>query len=331
MSLHRSTTAIQRVLSRSAVAQSRGTSGAWACPHRIQALQRYALYSTNSHNNTPAHAPASVDTKKAGSKQSGGRLFGWIRSISFMSASAAAGAFAYSKMEPADMGGFSGMPRGKIQPSVLGTEQPDEFFPSGGKAAAEKTKEITRSVLLEAQMQELDLVHEYKNKVKGGDWKEADPYWYLTKATEPHHLTAGTLRGENMLSVTPLKFERKDKKAIVLFMHLGRSLCGHDRIIHGGLLATLLDEATGMIALPNLPFHIGFTANLNINYRKPVKADQFVMVKAEFEKSEGRKGYTNASIHDLHGNTLVECTALYISPKNPVTMVASYVKNSLGL
>ncbi|KAG0006027.1 hypothetical protein BGZ80_002141 [Entomortierella chlamydospora] len=329
MSLHRSTTVIQRALPRSAVAQNRGTDRAWTCPQRIQALQRYALYSTNSHNNTPPHTSTSVDTAR--SKQSDGRFLGWVRRLSLISVSAAAGALAYSRVEPVDMGGFSSMPRGKIQPSVLVKEEPDEFFPTGGRAAAEKTKEITRSVLLEAQMQELELVHEYKNKVKEGDWKEADPYWYLTKATEPHHLTAGSLRGENMLSVAPLKFERKDKKAIVLFMHLGRSLCGHDRIIHGGLLATVLDEATGMVALPNLPFHVGFTANLNINYRKPVKADQFVMVKAEFEKSEGRKGYTKASIHDLHGNTLTECTALFISPKNPVGMVAKYVKNSLGL
>ncbi|KAG0371285.1 hypothetical protein BGZ54_007474 [Gamsiella multidivaricata] len=228
------------------------------------------------------------------------------------------------------MGGFQGMPVGKIQPTILGTEEPDEPYPSNGQPTKEKVEEIKQSVSLEKQMQRLELVHQYKELVKKGDWKEADAYWYLTKVTEPHHLTAGALRGENMLSVNPLKFERKDKKAIVLFMHLGRSLCGHDRIIHGGLLATLLDEATGMVALPNLPFHIGFTANLNINYRKPVKADQFVMVKAEFEKSEGRKGYTVASIYDLHGNILVECTALFVSPKNPVMMVASYVKNSLG-
>ncbi|KAF9105583.1 hypothetical protein BGX27_009557 [Mortierella sp. AM989] len=329
--------AFQRVLNRSVVTHSRGISRTLAYPQRSQTIHRYALYSTNNHNNTPASSvssslsgSSSADSTKAGAKQPGGKFSGWARRISLMSASAAAGAFAYSKVEPVDMGGFSGMPMGKIQPTVMGTEQPDEFFPSGGKAAAEKAKEIKRSVQLEAQMQELDLVLEYKNKAKG-EWKEADAYWFLTKSTKPHHFMAGSLRGENMLSVNPLKFVREDKKAVVLFMHLGRSLCGHDGIIHGGLLATLLDEATSMVALPNLPFHIAFTANLNVNYRRPVKADQFVMVKAEFEKSEGRKGYTTASVYDLHGNTLVECTALYISPKNPATMVASYVKNSLGL
>ncbi|GJJ76892.1 hypothetical protein EMPS_09251 [Entomortierella parvispora] len=303
----------------------------------LQHPRRSGLYSTSSHNASTTNTVSPPSHQSGGDPSSpptatGGSFSRWIQRFTLMSTSAAFGAFAYSKMDPASMGGFSTMPVGKMQPTILGTEAPDQPFPSSNnKPTPEKAEELKRSVVLQREMMELDLVHEYKVKVKDGEWKEADPYWYLTKVTEPHHLTAGTLRGENMLSVHPLKFERKDKKAIVLFMHLGRSLCGHDRIIHGGLLATLLDEATGMVALPNLPYHIGFTANLNVNYRKPVKADQFVMVKAEFENIEGRKGYTIASIHDLHGNTLVECSALYISPKNPIGMVANYVKNSLGL
>ncbi|KAF9185720.1 hypothetical protein BGZ50_002900 [Haplosporangium sp. Z 11] len=337
---------------RSTTAQTHGRNRAIQCPHRSSSRHshrdKHCFYSTSSTTNTSttsaigsssttgtssnpsASNPASTSPGSRQSTSGSENTSGWVRRISLMSASAAAGALAYAKLDPASAGGFSGMPVGKMQPTILGTEEPDEVFVSAQKTTPEKIKEIKQSVRLQNQLEELELVHEYKALVKQGEWKEADPYWYLTKVTEPHHLTAGTLRGENMLSVHPLKFERKDEKAIVLFMHLGRSLCGHDRIIHGGLLATLLDEATGMVALPNLPFHIGFTANLNVNYRKPVKADQFVMVRAEFQKSEGRKGYTVASIHDLHGNTLVECTALYVSPKNPVVMVANYVKNSLG-
>ena len=132
------------------------------------------------------------------------------------------------------------MPIGKIQPTILGTEEADQPFPSNGNPSPEKVEEVKRSVLLEKEIQDLALVHQYKSMVKEGQWSQADPFWYLTKVTERHHFIAGSLRGENMLSVTPLKFERKDKKAIVLFMHLGRSLCGHDGIIHGGLLATVL-------------------------------------------------------------------------------------------
>lgn len=223
---------IQRVLAQSVATPSRGPSRVWPVANR--------LYSTSNFNSNPTSS--SVDTRKAGSQQSNGRISGWIRRISLMSASAAAGAFVYAKADPSTIGGFSGLPIGSIQPTILTVEEPDQPFPSDIKANPEKLDEIKKSVLLEQQMQELDLVQEYKGKVKQGEWKMADPYWYLTKATRPHHLMAGTLRGENMLSVHPLKFERGDKKAIVLFMHLGRSLCGHDRIVHGGLLGTILGK-----------------------------------------------------------------------------------------
>ncbi|KAG0350564.1 hypothetical protein BG005_009898 [Podila minutissima] len=292
-----------------------------------QSPLQYSLYSTV--NSSTSNVSSSPSSKAPSPSSSSSRFSNWIQRITLMSASAAAGAFVYAKLDPA-IGGFSGLPVGKLQPTILGTEEPDEPFNSATPVTKEKAKELKKSVLLEHEMHQLELVHQYKDKVAAGEWKEADPYFFLTDHTKKHNLTAGALRGENMLSVPPLKFERKDKKAIVLFLHLGRSLCGHDKIIHGGLLATLLDEATGMVALPNLPFHIGFTANLNVNYRRPVTADQFVMVTAEFEKGEGRKGYTNASIRDLEGNTLVECTALFVSPKNPVSMIINFVKNSLG-
>ena len=199
----------------------------------------YATGSNTSSNSTtppidvPKHTSAAVTNNGIGSS-------GWLQKLTLMTASAAAGAFAYSKYNTASMEGLSGMPVGKMTPTILTEEEPDQAYVT--KPTREKLEEIKRSVVLEREMAKLDLVAEYKDKVKTGEWKEANPYWYLTKNTTPHHLTAGTLRGENMLSVHPIKFERKDQKAIVLFLHLGRSLCGHDRIIHGGLLATLLGK-----------------------------------------------------------------------------------------
>ncbi|KAF9436079.1 hypothetical protein BGZ76_004863 [Entomortierella beljakovae] len=331
MSFRHSTTSIQKLLVRPSAACNQGAVRSLPHPQRSLIKERCAFYSTNNSIHTPKQTSIpgspSADTARSNAMKSSGAFSKWIRRLSVISISAAGGALAYSKLEPQP--GLKDLPFGKSQ-VALEPLQANNSIPLDTKISAEVEREIKKSVVLEAHMQELEQVLDYKVKVKEGEWTEADPYWFLTKATEPHHLLAGTLRGDNMLAVRPLKFERKDKKAIVLFFHLGRSLCGHDTIVHGGLLATLLDDATGMVALPNLPYHIGFTANLNINYRKPVKADQFVMVTAEFEKSEGRKGYTKAVIYDLHGNPLTECTALFVSPKNPVSMVASYVKNSLG-
>ena len=43
----------------------------------------------------------------------------------------------------------------------------------------------------------------------------------------------------------PLAFVRSDEQEMESYLHVGRSLCGHDGVIHGGMLATILDEAMG--------------------------------------------------------------------------------------
>jgi acyl-coenzyme A thioesterase PaaI-like protein len=59
------------------------------------------------------------------------------------------------------------------------------------------------------------------------------------------HLTAGSLRGPGKLALTPLVRVRKDESESMIITHVGRMLCGHEGIVHGGLLAALLDEGMG--------------------------------------------------------------------------------------
>jgi acyl-coenzyme A thioesterase PaaI-like protein len=58
-----------------------------------------------------------------------------------------------------------------------------------------------------------------------------------------HSLTSSVLRGPSLLAVPPLAFVKNDESQAVLILHLGRSLCGHDGIIHGGMIATVFDES----------------------------------------------------------------------------------------
>jgi len=66
-----------------------------------------------------------------------------------------------------------------------------------------------------------------------------------SKPMHEHSLTSSILRGPGMLAVPPLAFVKTDESEAVLILHLGRSLCGHDGIIHGGMIATIFDEALG--------------------------------------------------------------------------------------
>jgi hypothetical protein len=87
------------------------------------------------------------------------------------------------------------------------------------------------------------------------------PYSTLPPERLAHSLTAGSLRGPGKLAVPPLVFAKEDESEAILVLHFGRSLCGHDGIVHGGMVATVFDEATARNVSP-LSFPLGYPLGL---------------------------------------------------------------------
>jgi acyl-coenzyme A thioesterase PaaI-like protein len=53
-----------------------------------------------------------------------------------------------------------------------------------------------------------------------------------------------------MIITSPLCFYNKTFTELTSIIHLGKNICGHDGIIHGGLAATILDEAlAGVVSI----------------------------------------------------------------------------------
>ncbi|KAI8982246.1 HotDog domain-containing protein [Mycotypha africana] len=171
------------------------------------------------------------------------------------------------------------------------------------------------SSLLADEEASLDLVQSLR---ESDDWEEIVAYDHLSESAKSHSLTATSLRQPHLIERRPLKFYNKDKTKCVMIAHLGPNLCGHDGIIHGGLAATLLDEMLAYVTIPHLPTRTGFTANLNVNYRKPIVSNQWVVIRGEFERTEGRKAWGKAWIEttDASPVLLTEATALYMGPRS---------------
>lgn len=162
------------------------------------------------------------------------------------------------------------------------------------------------------------------------------PFANLPPSMLPHSLTAGSLRKPGMLAVPPLVLSKTRHGAQALggaqgdayaFLHLGRSLCGHDGIVHGGLLATILDESLARTSFFHLPHKIGMTAKLEINYKYPVKADQVVVVETRTVDAKGRKVHVEGEIRDLSGRLLVQSKALFVEPKHVQWLDTSAVRH----
>lgn len=96
---------------------------------------------------------------------------------------------------------------------------------------------------LEAKLQNLPQLQKMREAPDASEWYESRPYQRYPEEKRVNSLTAGALRGPGKLGCIPFIRAKKDESESVIFIHVGRGLCGHDGIIHGGLLATLLDEA----------------------------------------------------------------------------------------
>lgn len=59
-------------------------------------------------------------------------------------------------------------------------------------------------------------------------------------------------------------------------------------------------------ALLNLPTNIGVTATLNLKYKKPTFADQYLVVRTELKEQKGRKALVRGRVESVDGDTLVE-------------------------
>ncbi|KAF0695486.1 Aste57867_13703 [Aphanomyces stellatus] len=99
------------------------------------------------------------------------------------------------------------------------------------------------------------------------------------------------------------------------FIHFGDKLCGHDGVVHGGCIATMFDEFIVMTMLWT-EGTVGFTANLSVNYHKPLLPRTSGIVHLELAKKEGRKVFYKASLVDDDGTLYSDATSLYILPRH---------------
>ncbi|KIM25034.1 hypothetical protein M408DRAFT_34021, partial [Serendipita vermifera MAFF 305830] len=195
---------------------------------------------------------------------------------------------------------------------------PREAPPSARDGSPEARKEMLQ---VESQLWSIPLVQKLAADVNVGEVNPqlthymSRPYVNIPEAQRRHSLTAGLLQGPGRMAIPPLLFVRVDEKAMTGVIHLGRSICGHDGIVHGGAIATLFDDSLFRTAVASFPAKIGVTAWIRIDYKSPTRADQFVVLNSKVDRVEGRKVFVSGQIEDLEGTVLAKAEALFVQPK----------------
>ncbi|KAH6693941.1 HotDog domain-containing protein [Plectosphaerella plurivora] len=122
-------------------------------------------------------------------------------------------------------------------------------------------------------------------------------------------------------------------ESISLLFELRPGVNGFNGTAHGGLIASLIDEAMGSMFLVNnvvqavngmrggsVPQGIVdlsnlrvFTAGMDVRFQKPVKTPGVVVVTSNFVKTEGRKIFFDVRLTDEKGVENAKCDAVWLS------------------
>ncbi len=95
---------------------------------------------------------------------------------------------------------------------------------------------------------------------------------------------------------------------------------GYPGILHGGIVASILDEISGraLMGEPSSPRFM-FTGKLQVKYRKNVPTGKPLRIVGKAIKSRGKSAEGWAGIYDLAGDLLAEASTLLIDlPKETI-------------
>ncbi|MGA2673090.1 MAG: PaaI family thioesterase [Terracidiphilus sp.] len=107
-----------------------------------------------------------------------------------------------------------------------------------------------------------------------------------------------------------LDFLLAEDESVVCLTTVPDRFDGHPGCLHGGIIATLLDEtmskATRARGLSTMTRHI------EVDYLRPVPSGELIRLQGRVIRGEGRKHWTEAKILNARGTALAEGKGLFI-------------------
>lgn len=154
-------------------------------------------------------------------------------------------------------------------------------------------------------------------------WDSWDAYQTLTPEHKAQHITAGALRGSRGVGGYQRVFYNASTGEFISVVYFGAGTTGWPGVVHGGVLATILDESCGRAAFRQWGGLSGVTANLAVEYKKASMSNGFYVLRVkpcpEEDLPEAERGkrhyksYLDATIEDaVTGELTVKCSALFV-------------------
>ena len=111
-----------------------------------------------------------------------------------------------------------------------------------------------------------------------------------------------------------LPFLLAPDRTVVCLASIPESFDGHPGYLHGGIIATLLDET--MSKTVRVLGVTAMTRHIEVDYRRPVPSGRPIRIEGRIERSEKRKHWAEATILNAEGTVLAHSKGLFIEVKS---------------
>jgi len=104
-------------------------------------------------------------------------------------------------------------------------------------------------------------------------------------------------------------------------------LCGIDGVVHGGMIALLLDEVSQWTMIARLG-KMGLTREIFVRYLKPVQTDTEIVVEAKIETQDEKDTVLHSTIHSKDNELLAEGESRWMMAPPSIIAIISKVDES---
>lgn len=159
-----------------------------------------------------------------------------------------------------------------------------------------------------------DKIHDRASKLDVVQALEEDPTWISWDAytsfppeQKQTHIVASSLSSSSALGAYQRVFQNTETGEVLVLIYFGRGVTGWPTVVHGGVLATVLDETCGRAAFSRLGLADGekerpvLTARLKLDYLAMTQEREFYLVGARVKEEEeleaGERGKSDYKAH----------------------------------
>jgi uncharacterized protein (TIGR00369 family) len=111
-----------------------------------------------------------------------------------------------------------------------------------------------------------------------------------------------------------LKFFEEGPGEVIANYTVPKQFQGYPGVVHGGIIAAMLDEVAGRTLMGSDPqrSRFMFTARLDVQYRKPVPTEKPLRLVGRVGKLKNRSATAVATIYGPDGDLLAEADAILV-------------------